>query len=201
MLDTTGSEGVGAAAPWEALMQAALAGDERAYDTLLRQMSSWLRAYFRRRLPPGLCEDAAQDALIAVHEKRHTWQPGKPLLPWVAAIARYKWIDRLRATRPHEELVEQDLPAADHTGPLGDLMLLEALLGTLKPAQSDAIRLVKLQGFSIAEASRMTGQSESLVKINIHRGVARLARQVERMDPDTDLRADAGVAGQPAPSR
>jgi RNA polymerase sigma-70 factor (ECF subfamily) len=52
------------------------------------------------------------------------------------------------------------------------------LLDTLKPAQSRVIRLVKLQGLSIEEASKATGQSAALVKVNIHRGLKRLASRV-----------------------
>jgi len=51
---------------------------------------------------------------------------------------------------------------------------LEALLRQIKPAQAEVIRLVKLQGLSIEEAAARTGQSASLVKVNIHRGLARL---------------------------
>jgi DNA-directed RNA polymerase specialized sigma24 family protein len=53
--------------------------------------------------------------------------------------------------------------------------LLDELLTKLKPAQISVIRLVKLQGFSIEDAAAKTGQSESLVNVNIHRGVAKLA--------------------------
>ncbi|QXQ06221.1 hypothetical protein KX816_18920 [Sphingosinicellaceae bacterium] len=51
------------------------------------------------------------------------------------------------------------------------------LLETLKPAQASVIRLVKLQGFSIEEAAMATGQGTALVKVNIHRGLVRLARR------------------------
>ena len=169
-----------AAVDWEASMRAALAGDARAYAGLLGELDGWLRRYYRRRLPHGMVDDAVQDALIAVHEKRHTWQPVRPLLPWVVAIARYKWIDRLRALREGDAPLGEHLPAADHEAPYDASLALGALLARLKPAQAEAIRLVKLQGFSVAEASRMTGQSESLVKVNIHRGLAALSRHVER---------------------
>ncbi len=51
---------------------------------------------------------------------------------------------------------------------------LEKLLSELKPAQAEVIRLVKMHGFSIEEASARTGQSASLVKVNIHRGITRM---------------------------
>jgi RNA polymerase sigma-70 factor (ECF subfamily) len=169
----------GAATDWEAAMRASLAGDARAYAGLLRELDGWLRRYYRRRLPHGLVDDTVQEALIAVHEKRHTYEPGRPVMPWVAAIARYKWIDRLRAMRERDEPLGEHLAAIDPLGTLDAGLALESLLARLKPAQAEAIRLVKLQGFSVAEASRMTGQSESLVKVNIHRGLATLSRQAE----------------------
>jgi DNA-directed RNA polymerase specialized sigma24 family protein len=39
--------------------------------------------------------------------------------------------------------------------------------------QSTVIRLEKVQGFSIEETAAVTGQSESLVKVNIHRRLAK----------------------------
>ena len=56
---------------------------------------------------------------------------------------------------------------------------LERLFGHLPVAQALVIRLVKIEGLSIAEAADRTGQSEPLVKVNIHRGLKRLAALVE----------------------
>jgi RNA polymerase sigma-70 factor (ECF subfamily) len=50
-----------------------------------------------------------------------------------------------------------------------------ALLAELPGGQREAIRLVKLEGWSVLEASQMTGQSEAAVKVNIHRGLRRLS--------------------------
>jgi len=48
----------------------------------------------------------------------------------------------------------------------------------LKPSQSLAIRLVKLEGLTVEEAASRSGQSASLVKVNIHRGLGRLGALV-----------------------
>ena len=55
---------------------------------------------------------------------------------------------------------------------------LDHLLGRLKPAQASVIRLVKLKGLGVARTSGATGQSVSLVKVNIHRGPKKLAALV-----------------------
>ena len=52
---------------------------------------------------------------------------------------------------------------------------VDRLIGQLKPAQASVIRLVKLQGISIRDASALTGQTSAVVKINIHRGLKKLA--------------------------
>ena len=48
---------------------------------------NWLRGcagYYARRLPPAMTEDAVQDVLLAIHEKRHTYDP----CPSFRALAR-----------------------------------------------------------------------------------------------------------------
>lgn len=170
-----------ASAPsWDQLMAAAQAGDVNAYRVLLGQLASWLRRYYARRLPPSMTEDAVQDVLLAIHEKRHTYDPARPFGPWLAAIARYKWIDRLRSLKAEaSEPLDETMGVPDHGDAVVAGSALRQLLAELKPPQAEAIRLVKLEGYSVEETSRATGQSVSLVKINIHRGLKRLASLVK----------------------
>src|ERR1700752_2829238 len=84
---------------WDRMMAAAQVGDANAYRALLAELAMWLCRYYARRLPPAMVEDAVQDVLLAIHEKRHTYDPKRSLVPWLAAIARYKWIDRLRSLK------------------------------------------------------------------------------------------------------
>ncbi len=161
---------------WGALMAAAQSGNAAVYHRLLVEVGGWLRRYYARRLPPAMVDDAVQDTLLAIHEKRHTFDPARPFEPWLAAIARYKWIDRLRSLKSSTtEMLSEDVAVGDHGDAVTSAWSLERLLLELKPAQSDVIRLVKLQGLSIEEAAAHTGQSVSLVKVNIHRGLGRLA--------------------------
>jgi len=161
---------------WDQAMAAAQAGDANAYRTLLVELASWLRRYYARRLPPAMIEDAVQDVLLAIHEKRHTYDPARPFGPWLAAIARYKWIDRLRSLRAEaSEPLDENIGVPDHEASVIAGSTFRQLLAELKAPQAEAIRLVKLEGYSVEEASQATGQSVSLVKVNIHRGLKRLA--------------------------
>lgn len=172
---------------WGALMTAGQAGNARAYRQLLGEIAVWLKRFYARRLPQPQVDDAVQDTLIAVHEKRHTYDPARPFRPWLAAVARYKWVDRLRAmARSRTEELPAEIAVGDHGSGVASAIVLEKLLTRLKPAQRDAIRLVKLHGHSVEEASAITGQSVSLVKVNIHRGLARLAAYVQEEGQDDD---------------
>src|SRR5437660_7853259 len=86
------------------LMVAGLNGDAAAHRSLLDQLSRRLRAYYKTKLErigrsATEAEDLVQEALLAIHVQRHTYDRAEPLTPWVYAIARYKLIDHLRMTR------------------------------------------------------------------------------------------------------
>lgn len=170
-----------AGSDWGELMVAAQSGNTEVYHRLLVEVGIWLHRYYTGRLPPAMIEDAVQDTLLAIHEKRHMYDPLRPFEPWLAAIARYKWIDRLRAMKSAStEPLTDDVSIGDHGEAIVGVWTLEQLLKEIKPAQSDVIRLVKLQGLSIQEASARTGQSVPLVKVNIHRGMSRLTSMARR---------------------
>ena len=180
-------------AQWRCLMVAAQAGERHAYERLLGELDAWLRRYYARRLPHPAADDARQDALLAIHAARHTYTPSRPFGPWVATIARHKWIDHLRdATRFATLSLADDVPSNDRSETTISTVVVDDLLGRLKPAQARVIRLVKLQGASIKTAAGATGQSAALVKVNIHRGLKKLATLAVC---DTPISADAPKQG------
>jgi RNA polymerase sigma-70 factor (ECF subfamily) len=161
------------------LMGKAQQGDGASYRALLGACRDWLLRYYARRIAPAMVDDLVQETLLSLHSKRATYDPTRPFYPWLAAIARYRWVDALRKQMKVEEL-HDDVAAV---GPEEDAILsrlsLDSLLARLPLAQANAITLTRVEGRSIAEAARITGQSESLVKVNVHRGLKKLAALVE----------------------
>ncbi|MFW5633595.1 MAG: sigma-70 family RNA polymerase sigma factor [Erythrobacter sp.] len=163
-----------------ALMGKAQAGDRAAYRAVLEHSRAWLVRFYRGRIDPASAEDLVQETLMSIHAKRATYDPSRPFLPWLAAIARYRWVDRLRRTGSWGETeLDEALAEGDHEAGILARISIDRMLARLSKGQGDAIRLVKIEGLSIAEASRRTGQSESLVKVNIHLGLRKLADHVE----------------------
>ena len=162
------------------MMAAAQAGDAASYRVLLGEICAWLRCYYHRRLPPAMVDDAVQDALLAVHAKRHTYDAERPFVAWLDAIARYKWIDRLRAMTSHPAGAPREhRPIADHGNAVSSASALEILLKDRKPAQADVVRPVELQRVGSKQASGRTGQTISRVKVTIHRGLERLSEMIQ----------------------
>ena len=124
-------------------------------------------------------EDLVQEAVLAIHLKRHTYDPVEPLTPWVHAIARYKLIDFLRRTRASSADVPIDeadmITAHDDNVDAESSHDLKRLMQRLPEKMRCSIEAVKLDGQSIAEAANRCGISESGVKVNIHRGLKALA--------------------------
>ena len=165
-------------------MAASQKGDRAMYRALLAEVQLWLERYFRKRVAPAQLDDLVQEVLIAVHAKRATWDPTRAFYPWLAAIARYRWIDHLRKVyrSAEDELGDHDAAEDSEEEAVMARMSLERLFVQLPDKQAEVIELVKIDGLTISEASAKTGQSESLVKVNIHRGLKKLSALVEKAE-------------------
>ncbi|HXG80921.1 MAG TPA: sigma-70 family RNA polymerase sigma factor [Sphingomicrobium sp.] len=167
----------------KALMVASLDGHSRAYQALLRLCADRLRAYYRRRMAEREAdvEDLVQETLIAIHRKRASYDPSLPFTAWLHGIARYRLIDHLRREYRRATLpLDDELEPAD--GSAVEAILAEidvaSLLARLTPNQSEAIRLTKIEGHSVRDAAELSGQSEPAIKVNVHRGIGKLAAAI-----------------------
>ncbi len=160
-------------------------GNSVAYNACLKTLAGYLRAFFRKKLQrvPDDIEDLVQETLIAVHNQRHTYDANQPFTAWAYAIARYKLVDRYRQFARHD--AQNDTLDEFHELTIGeDDNAHEAkrdvakLLESLPEKQRTPIQLVKLEGLSVAEAAEKTGQSESAIKVNVHRGLKALAAKL-----------------------
>ncbi len=160
-------------------MACALDGDKPAYRLVLDLSRDWLLAYYRWRVPPAMIDDLVQETLISVHSKRQSFDPSRPYLPWLAAIARYRWVDALRRMRDTDELHPEEVASDEDDSPIVARLSISRLLARLPAGQANVIVLTRIEGRSVAEAAQICGQSEDLVKVNVHRGLKKLAALVE----------------------
>ena len=170
---------------WSDLLAAAQRGDAAAYRAFLQAVLPFARAIARRHLrSEEAVEDAVQDALLTLHRIRHTYEPGRPVEPWLAAIVNRRAIDvarrsgRTGSREVHDAAAFETFadPGANKQEAAEAADSIAHMLGELTPKQREAVELVKLKEMSLAEASAESGQSIGSLKVNVHRAIQRLRR-------------------------
>jgi len=174
---------------WSRLMAAAQDGDRAAYERLLHEILPFIHALAaRQHRAPDRIEDVVQEVLLTIHRVRHTYDPSRPFSPWLAAIARRRSIDLLRR-RGRIEAAETSNAEAYETfaapvanrqeaGRDAKATLGRAVAG-LPPGQRQALELVKLRELSLADASRLSGKSAGVLKVNVHRALKALKARLK----------------------
>lgn len=169
---------------WPGLMRRAQDGDQRSYRLVLRALLPVVRLRVRRRVfDEVLAEDVVQDVLISIHRLRHTYDPARPLLPWVSAIVSARAIDalrrqgRARGREVHDDEALNgtvDADAATVFETLGARQELAGALDMLPERQRRMIEMVKLEEMSLDAAARESSLSVPAVKSLLHRALLKL---------------------------
>lgn len=169
-------------------MRLARRGDDEAYRRLLLHLAAWLRAVVRRGLVAAGrgtadCEDVVQEALLAMHLKRDTWDETQPIEPWVRAIARHKLLDHLRRRGFHDHLdidaLAGALPSVGEPD-AGAAIDSRRLLAALPERQRRIVEEISIEGHRTAEVATRLGMSEGAVRVALHRALKALAAAYRR---------------------
>lgn len=166
-------------------MLGGLDGDPACERALLRAVRAILEPFYRLRLRERSdVDDLVQETLLAVHERRSSYDRDRPFLPWLFAIARYKLADHFRRRRAHQPIEDHEhaLASVSFQSSSDARLDVDRLLGALPAKQARAIRHTRLCGMSVAEAARAAGIGESDVKVSVHRGLRTLAARLSALE-------------------
>jgi RNA polymerase sigma-70 factor (ECF subfamily) len=182
------------------LIRRSLAGDEDAFETLVRRHTqrvfNIVGSFFRRR---DLIEDIAQEVFAKAYFSLASYTLGRSFEAWLARITVNACYDYLRAQRRRSE---QPLPqTADQKDEWLELQMLEAarerhqseqrraesldvaerLLSKLSPEDRLVVVLMDRDGYSVREIARMTGWGQSKVKVRAFRARRALRGAMKRL--------------------
>ena len=167
----------------EMLMARYQQGDFAAATALIHRLSPQLHRFFVVQLASrGDADDLLQETWLRIHQVRHTYRAGEPVLAWVYAIARHIRVDHYRKacrTAGREEPLEKmpEPAAAPPSGAEKDADL-ETLLAHLPESQREVIEMLKVAGMSLEEVARATSSSVGSVKQKAHRAYERLRERL-----------------------
>jgi RNA polymerase sigma-70 factor (ECF subfamily) len=164
-------------------------GDSAAATALITRLSPQLHRFFLMQFVSRRhADDLLQETWLRIHEVRHTYRRGQPVLPWLYAIARNIRVDHYRKAHRAEAREERldessDFPQApaERTAGTPDL---EALLATLPESQREVILMLKVSGMSLEEVARATSSSVGSVKQKAHRAYDKLRKGLAAGGPD-----------------
>ena len=177
-----------------AVLEAAAAGDEAAFGSILRDLQPRLLRYLDG-MAPGAGEDLASETWLRVVPQLGRFSGDeRAFRAWVFTVARHRAVDRWRRrARRRDDLVPADaladLPATDDpAGAAVDAISSRAavaLIATLPPDQAEVVLLRVVAGLEVAEVAAITGKRPGNVRVLAHRALRRLA---ERLQADTRVR-------------
>ncbi len=174
-------EGATEKAAADAAMDRYAAGDDEAFEQVFELLGPRLYTYLCRQVrEKARAEDLVQDTFVQIHRGRSSFMSGAEVLPWAFAIARRLLIDSIRRTKRQVPLVDAEDERSSHCpspGASADRLIeaselakrMQAVLDGLPPAQRVAFELVKLDGFSLADAAQVLETTVPAVKLRTHR--------------------------------
>jgi RNA polymerase sigma-70 factor (ECF subfamily) len=201
-------ENVTSPASTEALVERCLAGDQAAWDQIVRQ--HWRKVFNLAYKFVGrhdVAEDLTQDIFLKIFKALHTFDRRANFQTWLISISRNLCIDHYRSVRKERETMARDVDASQLTpvsrerGPHSQLEqtdlknLVRLALAELPPALRQAVVLRDLQEFSYQEIADQLGLPEGTVKSRINRGRLELARQLRRLQSHGPARRQAPRGG------
>lgn len=170
-----------------AWMRLAQSGDTEAYRELLTSIQPRIRMLVRAKIrDAAAAEDVVQNALLSIHRGRRTYRGERPFGPWMRAIVRNTIIDHFRDRKRKgerevelvaEEWADEREPSAEDDASLSPE--LTAAMASLPESQREAVRLIQVEGLSVAEAALRVGISAGALKVRAHRGYRSLAKSLE----------------------
>jgi RNA polymerase sigma-70 factor (ECF subfamily) len=190
-------ENVTSPASTEALVERCLAGDQAAWDQIVRQ--HWRKVFNLAYKFVGRhdeAEDLTQDIFLKIFKALHTFDRRANFQTWLISISRNLCIDHYRSVRKERETIDRDVdaneltPASVDPGPIAALeqrdrvVLLKVALAELPETLRTAVLMRDIQEMSYQEIADKLRLPEGTVKSRINRGRTELARQIRKLRGD-----------------
>jgi RNA polymerase sigma-70 factor (ECF subfamily) len=180
-------------------------GRPEDFEELVHRYEHELYRYLARYLgDPTLAQDVFQNTFLQVHLKRGLYEDGRPLRPWLYAIATHQAVDALRKVGRHptvsldqrasyrgsESVGLVDLLVSEGHGPLAELQgeerreWVRRSVGRLPEALRQTLILAYHQDLKYREIAEVLKIPVGTVKSRLHAALAKLQQMARADHPD-----------------
>src|SRR5262249_52354244 len=161
-------------------------GDAAAFDELVRRFYRSVHRFCWRLVRSTDAEDLAQDTFVRALVHFERFDPERPVLPWLIAIARRLCLDLLRRRKTMTSMETMLISGPPVVGPEGEASLREQLsrldraLADLDEGPRDTILLFHIEEMSYRDIAAALEVPMGTVMTWLHRGRAQLRKALER---------------------
>lgn len=160
------------------LVRAAQRGDRAAWTALYHRHARLVHGVIVARAPLDVVADLVQDVFVQAFGRARDVRDPAAFAGWLVTIARRRAADWRRRRRDTEPL-DDSMPAR----PAGDDDALDArrvlaAIGRLPEAYRETLVLRLVENMGGAEIAERTGLSPGSVRVNLHRGMKLLRREL-----------------------
>jgi RNA polymerase sigma-70 factor (ECF subfamily) len=168
-------------------MEAYLDGRLEAFDGLYASLAPRIRSYLLGQCrDPALADDLMQETFMQLHRSRRTYEPGRPVTPWVFAIARHMYLMHRRGAGRRARFLDAfamdaragDLPR-DDVRTLANRDEVRRALENVPGDQRRAVVMHHVEGWSFAEIAARLGIRVNAAKTRAFRGMRHLKEQLK----------------------
>jgi RNA polymerase sigma-70 factor, ECF subfamily len=168
-----------------ALVRLCLEGDQAGARQLVERFQAMVFAVCVRMLGQREdAEDVTQDVFVRVFRSLRSWDPTRPLQPWILAIAANRCRTALRQRprdTPHSTVEMSRVISADGSGDSRELSdELDLAVAALREDYRLCFVLFYQQELSCAEIASVLDRPEGTVKTWLHRARRELAERLRR---------------------
>lgn len=167
------------------LARRARRGDAAAFDELVRRFHRPVHRFCWRLLRSADGEDLAQDTFVRAFLHFERFDPERPVLPWLIAIARRLCLDLLRRRKVMASAETVLITGPPAPGPEREASIQEQLsrldqaLADLDEGPREAIVLFHIEEMSYRDIAAALEVPMGTVMTWLHRGRAQLKRALE----------------------
>jgi RNA polymerase sigma-70 factor (ECF subfamily) len=160
-------------------------GDAAAFDDLVRRFHRPVLRFCWRLLRSSEAEDVAQDTFVRAFVHFERFDPERPVLPWLIAIARRLCLDlwRRRTVKASMEtmpLSETFAPSPEDEASIREqLSRLDRALDDLDEGPREAVVLFHIEQMSYRDIAAALEVPMGTVMTWLHRGRAQLKKALE----------------------
>ncbi|HEX3703718.1 MAG TPA: RNA polymerase sigma factor [Vicinamibacterales bacterium] len=173
------------------LMADYLDGRLDAFDGVYAALAGRIRGYlYTLCRDASLADDLVQDTFMQIHRSRRTYEPGRPVTPWVFAIARHVFLMQRRTAGRRQRFADALAADALHTdrprdeaAAVIDRDEVRRTLRQVPPEQRQAVLMHHVEGRSFAEIAARLGIRVNAAKTRAFRGMKKM-RETMKGSPD-----------------